>query len=389
MTEYLYSEYAPPKTWEHFEELCADLFQVMWGDPNLVRNGRAGQAQNGVDIVARHGSLYPVGLQCKRRANWPVRKLTTKELDNEVEEAKKFTPKLQQFYILTTAPDDATIQKHVRVLNEKHRKQDLFEIVLFGWNELSRRVTLNKIVADKHFGATDGSVQSPLLTSYFVKCGKLQLTAEALDLSVSELLLDFQDWPTGHVAVRQLESDALAEAIKSFEIDSLTICKRKERIELRTKLLKQRKKEELIAIGLRFFFTTQSFRDYLDLWKDERGTIIRCFVERQLNDSSSDEHYELDLWPPGEMNQSSGDRIRVWYPPTLYADVTDLNDTRRKKYGHPIPMDTVGELPPSLRSQIVLPRVLSKIQEYLGQDGASEHLPEKWLSLSEWRIAFR
>jgi hypothetical protein len=389
MTGYVYSEYAPPKTWEHFEELCADLFQEMWGDPNLVRHGRTGQAQYGVDIVARQGSLYPVGIQCKRHARWPVKKLTTKQIDDEIQAAKSFTPKLQKFYIVTTAPDDAVIQKHVRVLNEKHREQGLFEVVVFGWGELSRRVTLNKIVANKHFGATDGSMQSPLLASYFAKCGKLQLTDEALDISVSELLLDFQDWPNGHVVVRQLESDAVAEKIKPVEVGSLTVSKRKERIELRTRLLKLRKKEERIAISLRYFFTTPSFRDWLDLWRGEQATIIRCFVEQQLNESFSGEHYELDLWPPGDMHQSSKDRIRVWYPPALHVDVNELNVARRNQFGHSIPMDSVGELPPSLRSRIILPRVLIKIAERLSQDGSPDHLPNNWLSLSEWRVAFR
>lgn len=389
MTGYVYSEYAPPKTWEHFEELCADLFQVMWGDPNLVRHGRSGQAQNGVDIVARQGSLYPVGLQCKRRAQWPVKKLTTKEIDDEVKEAKSFTPKLQKFYILTTAPDDALIQKHVRLLNEKHQKHGLFEIFVFGWGEISRRVTLNKIVADKHFGATDGSTQSPLLASYFAECGKLQLTGEALDLSISELLLDFQDWPNGHVVVRQLESEAVTEEIKRVEVGFLSVSKRKKRIELRTKLLKLRNKEERIAIALRFFFTNPSCRSWLDFWEVERATIIRCFAERQLNGGFSGEHYELDLWPPVAMNQPSENRTRVWYPPALYADVNELEKERRKKYGRSIQMNSVGELPPSLRSQIVLPIVLTKIEECLGQDGSSELLPNNWLALSDWRIAFR
>ncbi|BBB62016.1 hypothetical protein UNDKW_3743 [Undibacterium sp. KW1] len=389
MTGYVYLEYAPPKTWEHFEELFADLFQIMWGDPNLVRHGRAGQAQNGVDIVARQGSLYQVGLQCKRRTGWPVKKITTKEIDDEVTEAKNFKPKLQKFYILTTAPDDAAIQKHVRELNEKHRKEGLFEIVVFGWCELSRRVTLNKVVADKHFGATDGSTQSPLLASFFVKDGKLQLTEEALDIVVSELLLDYQDWPKGHVVVRQLESDELAEEIKRVEVGSLTNSKRKKRIYLRTKLLKLRKKEVRIATALRFFFTTPSVQDWFEVWQDEQATIIRCFVEQQLNEGFSGKHNELDLWPPGDMNQLSDDRIRVWYPPALYESVNELNDARRKKFDRSISMDSIGELPPSLRSQIVLPRALAKIEERLSLDGSSERIPDNWLLLSEWRIAFR
>ncbi|WP_395676305.1 hypothetical protein [Enterobacter sp.] len=39
----------------------------MWSDPNLVRHGRAGQVQNGVDIIAAKGGLFPIGLQCKKK----------------------------------------------------------------------------------------------------------------------------------------------------------------------------------------------------------------------------------------------------------------------------------------------------------------------------------
>ncbi len=69
MTELVHFEYPPPRSWEQFEELCADLFEAMWSDPALVRHGRAGQAQNGVDIVAARGGIYPVGLQCKKNLN--------------------------------------------------------------------------------------------------------------------------------------------------------------------------------------------------------------------------------------------------------------------------------------------------------------------------------
>ncbi|ODO76787.1 hypothetical protein BAY50_24555 [Klebsiella pneumoniae] len=43
MTRLIHFEYAPPRSWEQFEELCADLFEAMWSDPNIVIHGRAGQ----------------------------------------------------------------------------------------------------------------------------------------------------------------------------------------------------------------------------------------------------------------------------------------------------------------------------------------------------------
>lgn len=75
MPELVYFEYPLPRSWEQFEELCADLFEAMWCNPGLVRHGRAGQPQFGVDIVAARGSINPVGLRCKKKYRWPVKLL--------------------------------------------------------------------------------------------------------------------------------------------------------------------------------------------------------------------------------------------------------------------------------------------------------------------------
>jgi hypothetical protein len=215
LSRHAHADYAPPRSWEQFEELCADIFQSAWRDPALVRHGRAGQRQNGVDIVARNGAIYPIGLQCKKRSKWPVSKLTTKQLDAEVAEALKFKPALQAFYILTTAPDDTTLLNHVRTINEQHQKKKLFEVVLLGWSEIVRRATLDPQVADKHFGPSGGGApRSPLLATWMISKGKLEKTGAELELSVKELTQDLHDWPTGHIVVRQRESDALLEKLR-------------------------------------------------------------------------------------------------------------------------------------------------------------------------------
>jgi hypothetical protein len=48
------------------------------------------------------------------------------EIDEEVEEALMFTPALEDFWILTTAPDDTELQEHVRQITERHEKANLF-----------------------------------------------------------------------------------------------------------------------------------------------------------------------------------------------------------------------------------------------------------------------
>jgi hypothetical protein len=46
-----------PKDWNEFEDICADLFSLIWNDHNTVRYGRAGQRQNGVDIRREGGYI--------------------------------------------------------------------------------------------------------------------------------------------------------------------------------------------------------------------------------------------------------------------------------------------------------------------------------------------
>jgi Restriction endonuclease len=120
MNIHIHVEHVPPKTWQQFEELCADTFSADWSDPALLRHGRGGQRQHGVDIVAHRGNQSPVGLQCKRKSRWPVERLTVADVDKEVAQALKFRPKLKSFYILTTAPDDAKVQAHARKITARH-----------------------------------------------------------------------------------------------------------------------------------------------------------------------------------------------------------------------------------------------------------------------------
>jgi len=166
MTIHAHVEYVPPKTWQQFEELCADTFAADWSDPALVRHGRGGQRQHGVDIVARRGNQWPVGLQCKRKSKWPVERLTVADVDKEVTEARKFRPKLKSFYVLTTAPDDAKVQKHARLLTARQEAKGLFDVNVLGWSEIIRRATLHEDVANKHFGPGGGAPRAPLLATW-------------------------------------------------------------------------------------------------------------------------------------------------------------------------------------------------------------------------------
>ena len=82
----------PPKSWDEFEDICANLFGEEWNDRHTTRYGRSGERQNGVDIYGRPTESGYAGVQCKGKRNWPPSELTKSQIDEEVEKAKAFSP---------------------------------------------------------------------------------------------------------------------------------------------------------------------------------------------------------------------------------------------------------------------------------------------------------
>lgn len=389
MNLHVHLEYAPPKSWEQFEELCADTFQAAWQDPALVRHGRAGQRQQGVDIVARHGAQYPVGLQCKRRSRWPVKKLTSAEIDTEVIEALKFEPPLESFYILTTAADDNKLQAYVRTINKRHKAEGLFNVVLLGWAEIVRRTSLHKNVADKHFGgATGDAPQSPLLCTWFSSNGKLELKNRKLNIAVTELAQDLQDWPTGHIAFRQRETDALLSRIHAFFGRDLTLTEREERTRLRKELRRMTDREACIMKGLTLMLTEHPISIYLlEVWESDGDLpiAVRAFIEDELDPNLSTikpTDVKLRLASP----RDPGIWHTTYIPPDACSEVIALQQERIARFGQPL-TDTVGELPPRVRAGFAIPAVMRSILRQLNERKTVEELrTDGFLNLGDWKV---
>lgn len=361
---HIHADYAPPRSWEQFEELCADVFQSAWRDPALVRHGRAGQRQHGVDIVGRNGALYPIGMQCKRRSKWPVSKLTIREIDNEVKEALSFIPALKAFYILTTAPDDIGLQEHVRKLNEEHEKKNLFEVVLLGWSEIVRRATLDHWVADKHFGPSGGGApRSPLLATWMMSNKKLELTGAELELSVTELVQDIHDWPDGHIVIRQRETDTLLEQLRPFESKHLSTAERKTRIRLRDDLRVLTDAEHDAARGVMLMLTDPLASCWLlEVWGRDAPLAIEGFINHQLRPltvSSGSRETFLRLSPPGNPDQ----RCAAVLPEKAIFMILEKQAQHLADYEKPM-VAVVAELPHEVRARIAVPRIVRGIFDF-------------------------
>lgn len=131
--------------------MCADLWSEIWGDRHTQLYGRQGQRQNGVDIKGVDCKSMQCGAQCKGKKNWPPSKLTTEEIDKEIAKAQKFRPKLDEFILLTTAPNDITVQDYVAALNNKKGSGIGFHVEVYSWDEIRRRLTNYPDLLQKHY----------------------------------------------------------------------------------------------------------------------------------------------------------------------------------------------------------------------------------------------
>jgi len=138
-----------PENWQDFESLCKKLWGEIWQCPEIKKNGRAGQTQNGVDVygIPSFDDEY-YGIQCKGKDEYTHKQLTLKEINSEIEKAKTFEPKLKKLYFATTAVKDAEVEKQIRIKNTEHKKNKLFEIHLFSWEDIVDLIEENRETYD-------------------------------------------------------------------------------------------------------------------------------------------------------------------------------------------------------------------------------------------------
>ena len=122
----------PPKNWDEFEIITLSALRIKWGSPNLQRNGRQGQSQHGVDIFGEDDLGRSVGVQCKN-FDTPI---TIKTVEEELEKAAKFDPPIASFFIASTFPNDAELQKQIRLKSRDRILSGLFPIGIFFWEDI-------------------------------------------------------------------------------------------------------------------------------------------------------------------------------------------------------------------------------------------------------------
>lgn len=380
MSELIHFEYAPPRSWEQFEELCADLFEAAWNDPTLVRNGRAGQRQHGVDIIASRGAIYPVGIQCKKKSTWPLKELKFFDIGKEVSEADKLSPPLKEFYLLTTATNDANLLAQVRKFNAARTKDNKFTIEIIFWPEIVRKVASHSAVAKKHFPiAGSEKTFSPLLASWPPKSGKIDINREEWVIETAELGENFYDHPNGHIIIRQQETEKMISDLQAYDRSSTNLQDRQKVLNLRRDLRYARNREHDIQNCIRALYLNKTFAEYLrDISESgvETAEILRALIEISLEPTSGEFHYsKIRLTPPEKFqpgnifrqDSSVFEDFKIHVSPEHVSELHETVSNFLKRYNNEMP-NLVSELPSSIRDKNAIPHIIRRAWRIVNEE---------------------
>lgn len=138
----------PPKGWDEFEEITLSALKIRWSSPNLVRHGRQGQSQAGVDIYGSDELGRFAGVQCKQTAEEELPLATVEE---EVAKAETFEPPLASFHVATTVRRDAKLQREVRLLSERRLRDGKFPVGILFWEDIAQDLLRNETEFAAHY----------------------------------------------------------------------------------------------------------------------------------------------------------------------------------------------------------------------------------------------
>jgi hypothetical protein len=156
-----------PENWKDFERLCKKLWGEIWDCKEIKMNGRNGQSQHGVDVYGIPiGESTYYGIQCKGKDDYSHKQLTETEINIEIELAKSFRPALAKLYFATTANKDANIEEYIRLKDIENRRDGLFQIHLFSWEDIVDLIDENKETHDWYLNLNKFKVKSDVIISF-------------------------------------------------------------------------------------------------------------------------------------------------------------------------------------------------------------------------------
>ena len=151
--------YAAPKTDDQFEDFCLELLRVHYGLPGLVRNGRRGQRQFGIDIIDLQSQPPLFAAQCK--ADDPNLVFHEQRLRDLVADALRSPYELSRYVVLSTGKTSTQLQQALSEINAEHLTIGRFIVEFKSWDLIERILDNHPDLAqDKLTIVTNAAIQS-------------------------------------------------------------------------------------------------------------------------------------------------------------------------------------------------------------------------------------
>jgi hypothetical protein len=135
--------YLPPQNWQDFEKFLKGVVDVIWKQEGWQNYGRPGQDQTGIDLYGYDEQRRFTAIQCKKKnlTNAKGKLLTTsllteKLITADISSAEKVSqPQIERLIFATTSSRDTNVQDIVRAINEERRKNKIFFIEVWFWED--------------------------------------------------------------------------------------------------------------------------------------------------------------------------------------------------------------------------------------------------------------
>jgi len=140
------TELSKPSNENDFERLCLALYSRVWRDPYLMRVGRRGQKQRGVDLIGtREGR--PAGIQCKC---YHATTLSLAVIKDDIKKADDAGLNIDHLLFATTANNDANLVFQVKELSDRRKEESRFTVSVDFWDAVSTHIHVYPEVGRAH-----------------------------------------------------------------------------------------------------------------------------------------------------------------------------------------------------------------------------------------------
>ncbi|QDV12361.1 Tetratricopeptide repeat protein [Rosistilla oblonga] len=139
--------YPQPGNEEEFEDFCLRYYRHSLERGGLVRYGKRGERQDGIDIIDQHCMKPLYVVQCKNHE--PTKAIPPQEIKDEVAKLEQTLHPVDFYIIATTARKSRNAQDAVLALNQRNNGQPPFKVEIHFWEDICARLDeFGKAVAD-------------------------------------------------------------------------------------------------------------------------------------------------------------------------------------------------------------------------------------------------